>query len=269
MVKRSKLRSPIRLWGSKEWLAPTVIELLPPHRIYVEVFGGTGAVLLAKEPSPVEVFNDINQGCTNFYRVLRDDAKELKRRLGLTPLSRQEYEDAKTGWLETDDPIEKARQWFLVANASFGGKWGRGFQTSTRTRRGMAEQVSSWLTKIDGLPDIHKRLRLVHIECSDFATLIPRFDRKETCFYVDPPYVDSERETNVYQHEFSNEDHEELIRLLLIIKGNAVVSGYDHPIYAPLVHAGWVRHEISHYLASGPVRGKRTQRMEILWVKKP
>ncbi len=262
------MRAPIRLWGSKEWLAPRVIELLPPHRVYVEVFGGTGAVLLAKEPSPVEVFNDINQGCTNFYRVLRDQSDELVRRLALTPFSRQEYEDAKVGWRNTDDPIEKARQWFLVAGTSFSGKWGQGFSISTRERRGMAEPVSAWLSRIDRLPAVHERLKKVIIECANFSVIITRFDHEEACFYIDPPYVrDTRVAPQAYQHEFSNDDHEELVRRLLAIQGSAVVSGYDHPIYTPLEDAGWARYEVPHRLTSGPVRGERKQRIEILWVK--
>ncbi len=263
-----KIRPPIRLWGSKEWMAPRIIDLLPPHQTYVEVFGGTGAVLLAKEPSPVEVFNDINSGCTTFYRVLRNHPEELQRCLVLTPYSREEYEQAKVGWRTEHNEIERARQWFVVANTSFGGKWGRGFSTAvTRSRRGMAGTVSAWLSKIEGLSIVHERLRCVQIECLDFGDLIPRYDSPATCFYCDPPYVTSEREPNVYQHEFSNADHEDLVARLLAIKGTAIVSGYDHPIYHPLDRAGWQRHEVFHTLASGPVRGKRRTITEILWVK--
>ena len=63
------------------WLLP----LLPKCHHYCEPFAGSAAVLLNREPSPVETYNDIDGEVANFFRVLRDNKgpslKELASRL--------------------------------------------------------------------------------------------------------------------------------------------------------------------------------------------
>ena len=69
------------------WLLP----LLPKTWHYCEPFGGSAAVLLNREPSPVETYNDIDGEVVNFFRVLRDKKDELIEAIGLTPFSREEW----------------------------------------------------------------------------------------------------------------------------------------------------------------------------------
>src|SRR5581483_4412213 len=87
--------APIAWYGGKYYLAEWIIGEFPPHRIYVEPFGGMANVLLKKHPSEVEVFNDLDGRVVNFFRVLRDPATllELKRRCELTPFSREQFSD--------------------------------------------------------------------------------------------------------------------------------------------------------------------------------
>src|SRR5271166_1742362 len=102
-----RIPSPITWFGGKSRLAPRIIGYFPPHKTYVELFGGSAAVLLAKEPSPVEVFNDIDNQLFNLFRVLRDDRafRRLQRGIELTLYSRAEFDLAKQ---ESDDPVESA-----------------------------------------------------------------------------------------------------------------------------------------------------------------
>lgn len=69
-----------------DWLLP----LLPSTRHYCEPFGGSAAVLLNREPSLVETYNDIDGEVVNFFRVLREQKDELLEAIGLTPFSREE-----------------------------------------------------------------------------------------------------------------------------------------------------------------------------------
>ena len=60
-MSNSRLRSPIVWFGGKGLMTAKLLKLMPPHKIYVEVFGGGASLLFAKRTSPVEVYNDIDR----------------------------------------------------------------------------------------------------------------------------------------------------------------------------------------------------------------
>src|SRR6266700_2387740 len=72
------------------WLLP----LLPKTRHFCEPFAGSAAVLLNREPSPVETYNDIDGEVVNFFQVLRDQKQDLIEAILLTPFSREELTKA-------------------------------------------------------------------------------------------------------------------------------------------------------------------------------
>lgn len=89
------MRPPFPYYGAKVRLARWIASMLPPHRMYVEPFSGSGAVLFAKTPSAHEVLADIDGNIVNFFRVLRDRQAELERVCRLTPYAREEYRAAE------------------------------------------------------------------------------------------------------------------------------------------------------------------------------
>lgn len=226
-----------------------VAKLLPfltasPHRRYVEVFGGGASLLMAKPPVDVEVYNDLDEGLADFFTVLSDPVQfgKFYRRIVLLPWSRSLYNRARRQWRAEQDPIRRVVLWFVVARQSFSGIFeGSWASAVTRSTRGMAKTTSSWESSLERLPAIHGRLARVQIECADWATIIDRYDTPDTLFYCDPPYVHATRRGGRYTREMSDEDHARLVDRLLSIEGAAVLSGYDHPLYRPLVKAGWKR----------------------------
>jgi DNA adenine methylase len=56
-----RLRSPICWFGGKGKMVKKLLPLIGDHRIYVEPFGGGASLLFSKEPSPVEVYNDLDR----------------------------------------------------------------------------------------------------------------------------------------------------------------------------------------------------------------
>jgi len=255
----NRIQAPFAMYGGKHYLLDILLPLLPPHQTYVEVFGGGAWLLLNKRPSPVEVYNDIDRGLVGFYRILRDPAKfeQLLLKLELTPYSREEFYDCRDHWHEEADDIERAARWYVWATGAFSGYPNRSWSNAvTTSRRGMSARVSSYLSHLEHLPAVHQRLRRVQIENLDFREAIGLYDGKGTVLYLDPPYIDETRSFFVYCQELALEDHRDLVRILLSLKGMAILSGYDHEIYRPLVEAEWEKITVSaHCHAIGRVRG--------------
>ncbi|MDR8330627.1 DNA adenine methylase, partial [Acinetobacter baumannii] len=82
-------------------------------------FGGGASVLLNKEPSRVEVYNDLDDDVVNFFKVLRNKelAKQLAEAIYLTPYSRTEFLNARA---DSNDMVEKARRLVIRAQMGFG-----------------------------------------------------------------------------------------------------------------------------------------------------
>lgn len=279
-MKHDRLRSPIHWFGGKGNLRARLLPLIPPHKTYVEPFGGGASLLFAKEPSPVEVYNDLDSGLVNFFRVLRDPEKFARfyHLASFTPYSREEYAFCNSTWESCDDEAERAYRWYVVARMSFSGAFGHSWSRSiTTSRRGMSESTSKWLSTLEMLPRIHERLMQVIIEHLDFREAIEKYDTPETCFYLDPPYVLEARRSGGYSHELSADDHRDLVDLLLRITGKAVLSGYRNELYLPLEEAGWERVDIetachatgrtrvTGILGEGSARAKQP-RVESVWI---
>lgn len=270
-----RLRSPLVWFGGKRALVPKLLPLVPEHRIYVEVFGGGANLLFAREPSLIEVYNDLDLGLITFFRVIREPKKfgRFYHYAIHTPYSREEFKFCRDTWTEPKDEVIRAYRWYLKNRMSFAGlgrSWGR---TVTSSTRGMAEAPSSWLSILELLPEIHRRIMRVQIERKDFKAIITEYDGPDTFFYCDPPYVPETRRDGKYEYELTLEDHRELVELLLKIQGKAMLSGYRHSVHQPLEDAGWVRKDFEVCCtAMGRTRGSKhltkeqLRRIESIWI---
>lgn len=257
------IRPAIKWHGGKFYLAKSIVEKFPAHNTYVEPFGGAASVLINKPASAVEVYNDLYEELTRFFRVLRDNGSELQRRLQLSPYSEADFLADQPG---TDDEIELARRFFARFRQSIGGR-GAAFSYSLhRSRRGLADVVSGYLSAIDEeLPKIVERLRGVQILCRDAIEVIQKWDSGDTLFYCDPPYPHRTREsTSVYACEMSDEDHRRLAGVLNSCKGRVILSGYPSDLYDEL-YQGWsqVSFDIANHAAGGESKSRKT---EVLWM---
>lgn len=155
---------PFRWYGGKyshlKWLLPQ----LPETHRYVEPFGGSGSVLLNRDPSPVEVYNDRDSDVTNFFKVLRDNRDELLEKIALTPFSREEFAYAIERQGDSDlSDIEKARLFFVragqvrsgLAQEATPGRWA---YCKSASRRDMASAVSRWHSRLDHLEQAADRI---------------------------------------------------------------------------------------------------------------
>ena len=229
-------RSPLRWLGGKSTIAPWVISKFPPHRTYVEPFGGGAAVLLSKPKSKKEVYCDVDKRLVHLFRELRDNHEELLQRLLLTPYSRQ----VRDNCLGKRDPFS----FFICSQQSFGGMvdktaWG---MVTTHSSHGMASTVQHYVRVLEALPDIAARLKDVRINQGTW-TRSWKYDSEETLYYLDPPYVPSTRRDGDYEHEMSLDDHVNLVKQVQELKGSIVISGYPNKVYAELEDEGWKRYD--------------------------
>jgi len=263
----------LRWHGGKGKLAPKIVPLLPKHHSYVELFGGGGAVLLEKDPSEFEVYNDINGDLVNFFRVLRARPEELIRLVELTLYSRDEYKDAGE---PTQDPLERARRFITCSWMTVSGYQGQ-FRSETDWRRlchynpGEHNPPSvEWQRLGARLWACVQRLRLVQVENRPALDVLKSYDGPGVLFYADPPYVASTRSgPKKYSSEMSEQDHANLVEKLLDAQGAVVLSGYRSELYDNLLK-GVERHDFAVTLHSTRAgKGQhRGQRLECLWIKR-
>lgn len=269
MVKVS--RPVLRYHGGKWKLAPWIIQHFPKHRIYVEPFGGGGSVLISKERSYAEIYNDLDLEIVNLFRVIRDHGKKLLQTVELTPYSREEF---NRSFKSSSRPLEQARRTVLRSYAGFGGNLTRmnrdatpqrtGFRDYSKTnRRGIPAQ--DWRNWPGALPAIIDRLRGVIIENRDAIQVIKKNDGPDTLHYVDPPYVHSTRRLDGnnhrgYRFEMEDKKHRKLAAVLHAVKGMVVISGYPCDLYDKELYPTWKRIERAH-LADGA-----RKRTEVIWL---
>lgn len=265
-------RPVLRYHGGKWRLAPWIISHFPPHRVYVEPFGGGASVLLRKQRAYAEVYNDLSDEVVNVFRVLRDAPDELQRRLYLTPYARAEFEltDGQGNEPTSPDPIERARLTILRSLAGFGSastyaSYRTGFRGNSN--RSGTTPAHDWANYPKHVVRFVERLRGVTIESDDFGKLFERHDQAGALFYCDPPYVHDTRShyhgrrgQAAYRHEMSDDDHRRLADVLRHCAGMVVLSGYPCDLYDVELFPSWERHEREH-LADGA-----RKRTEVVWL---
>lgn len=274
----SRVMPLVQWYGGKARLAPIIAEKMPAHRVYVEPFGGAAGVLLAKQPSEIEVYNDLNQGIVNLFRVVRnpEQCQKLIDLLELTPYARDEWRDCNKTWETETDPIEKARKFYVVLNQGFvgqpsGGSWS--FGGSKKPNNNKAVTFYNGLLEI---APVHKRFQNVLVENAPALNIMRQWDSTETMIYVDPPYLPGTRNSkNNYSHELTTNDHIELLDWLLQAKSMIILSGYPSALYSEKLEAnGWVREDFKCIASSSlqsvgnGLKGKpakQAERTECLW----
>lgn len=258
----------IRYHGGKFRLATWVLEHFPPHKCYVEPFGGAAGVLIQKPRAYAEVYNDLDGDIVNLFRVLQDKQSSLRliELLVITPYARAEFEQA---WQVSEETVERARRLIIRAQMGFGSagasKGITGFRIDTARAYGTAQQL--WTRYPEHLALVCQRIAGVLIENRPAVEVLQAHDAPETLHYVDPPYMHDTRvrgaqKGRYYRHEMSDREHGELLATLKTLRGFVVVSGYPSKLYQAEL-AGWTMNTTTARISAG--RGGST-RQECLWL---
>lgn len=216
--------------GGKTRIAPWICSYIPEHEVYVEPYFGGGAVFFNKQPAKIETINDINSDVYNYFMVLREYPEELIRKLQLTPFSREEYEKAYI-INEQDDKIELARKFAVKCWMGFGcsNLYKNGFRSSQQSRS--PETTKDWNSLGERIIAANKRLKHAQIEHLPATELIKRYGTKDVFMYLDPPYLFGTRKKYLYKHEMTDEEHVDLLELVVKHPGRFLISTYDNEIY--------------------------------------
>ena len=235
--------------GSKWRIARWIISQFPKHHSYLEPFAGSLAVLFNKPLSNIETVNDLDLNVVNFFQCIREDSEKLAKIVEATPYSR----------------YEKARQFLVKCWQGHGyrvNQYKVGWKNDVQGRE-RAYAMRHWSELPERILLAAERLKQVQVECMPAVELIKRFKFPEVLIYADPPYLMETRTANVKQ-QYSNEmlteqEHIELLEVLLQHPGYVVISGYESELYNDVLK-GWSKSSIqSNDQSNNP-------RTEVIWM---
>jgi DNA adenine methylase len=245
---------PLAYIGGKNRIAKKIIEIFPNHTTYVEPFAGGAQVFFHKEPSAVEVLNDLNGDVVNFFRICQHHHEELLRYLKFTLVSRKWFTLFEKENPDTLTDIQRAARFFYLQKNGFAGLVER--------RRYHCLVVQAPGFNLERLPQIlenvHKRLERVQIECLPYTKILDRFDRPKSLFYLDPPYWGRK----LYKFNFTDDDFAKLAERLHSLHGKFVLSLNDVPRVRELFKDFHLREIEFHYTAQQKA-GKRFRELLI------
>jgi DNA adenine methylase len=210
---------PLPYIGGKNRLARQIISLLPEHTTYVEPFCGGAQVFFHKQPSEVEVLNDLDFDVVNFLRVCQHHYEEFLRHLRYVAVSRKWYE-----LLEATDPstltdIQRAVRFFYLQKNSFGG-----LVLKRHYHYGVTQRPNYRPERVASAIDAaHRRLLNAQIESLPYEDILKKYDRPATLFYLDPPYWGPK----LYRFNFAEEDFQHMANRLERLKGKFILSLND------------------------------------------
>ncbi|MBQ0733937.1 DNA adenine methylase [Aquimarina celericrescens] len=239
-------KTPITYYGGKQALTKHILSLIPEHNLYCEPFVGGGAIFFAKEPSPAEVINDLNGNVVNFYQVCKQDFSKLNTLIQATPHSRKLHKEAAAILKNENekDKVKRAWAFWVQTNMSFSARIFGGYAYE-RKSNGVSKTIFN--KKQAFTKEICDRLDLVDIECNDALKVIKSRDTKDTFFYVDPPYFNSDMG---HYKGYKEKDFIELLELLSKIKGKFLLSSYpSETLNEFMKKQNWDQHAIERKVA--------------------
>jgi DNA adenine methylase len=239
---------PLPYIGGKRNLAKQIIALFPEHTTYVEAFAGGAQVFFHKEPSKVEVLNDLDGEIVNFFRIVREHYEELVRYFRYMLVGRKWYELLRATDPQTLTDVQRAARYLYLLKASFASR------VSHPNYHWHVVQPPG--LNLDRIPELlenaHKRLERVQLECLPYEKILTHFDRKETLFFLDPPYF----RKKLYRFNFADADFVTLEERLRTIRGKFVLSLNDVPEVRRLFRSYHVQPVQLHY-TSQRLAGRR------------
>lgn len=249
MTNQIALKPPIARLGGKSKLRSRIIPILPEHICYVEPFFGAGWVFFGKQPSKVEVINDLDGELINLFRVAKHHSAELNRYINedyaIRHANRAYFAQMRSIDKSYLTDVQKAARYLYMNKVSFGSK-GAHFGTSKK-------QPPRKVPTAEHIAQIGERLKNAVVESLNAADVIQKYDSEGTLHFVDPPYLDTCLEFSVdYEVTFGLEEHIKLRDTLRDIKGKFVLTVNAHPEIIKLYEGYYIEHvQVPYSIANG------------------
>ncbi len=253
------MNSPFGWPGGKRALTATLLSLLPKHEIYIEVFAGSAKLLFAKEPSQLEIMNDVNGEVTNFFRVCKHRSSELAECIELDCIHAGRFRELKAMPIPACE-LERAQRFAYLTWYSFSSK---GEHFASGSAKSGNRKPSSLGRVRDLLAATAARLDRVLIEQKACAEMLERYDNSRSFFYHAPPYVDFQ--PNGRYQPLPIERRAILFETLAKIQGKFLLSFDDHPeIRARARKHNFHVKPVSVYYSMASHASKRSKASELL-----
>lgn len=226
-VRENYVRAFFKYPGSKARCVKDIVPHLPVRDTYIEVFGGSAAVLLARQKSKLEVYNDRWAGVVAFFRCIQNQekAEALVQKFEWCLHSREEFIFNRETWQNIGDDVERAARWLYIQHYSFAGigkYFGRATTTPTPTVILVDKLREEW-------KPLHYRMKSVIVENQDWRPMMVDFDAPGAVFYLDPPYLNTAPQA--YNEIMQSRDHIVMLERIFNMQAFVAVSSYENDVY--------------------------------------
>jgi DNA adenine methylase len=201
--------------GGKSKIANNLISHFPDpnsYTTYVEPFIGAGNIFLRKPyKSKIEVINDLDDMVYSIFQGVKQEGQVIEKLKPISYLSKEQFYKLR----------ENASNWidylFLIKTSFFAQ--GKSYDYPKEKNKLILVN-----TDFDKLKNRLKDVKITHL---DFQTLIKKYNKPTTFFYLDPPYEDSK--------DYSNSvNPEDVYNAVKTIKGKFMLSYNDSPLIRKL-----------------------------------
>lgn len=261
-----KLRPLTKNHGGKFYLAKFIVSCFPKNYAslkYLEGCGGGASVLLQKQKSVTEIYNDADENLANIFGHCVNNTEQFIKVVEQLVYSEETFTQAQN----TIYPLgsfEAAINELVLRRMSRGGLK-TAFSWSERLRNNQPGDLNGFESFKQQLPLVAERLKDVQILCCDIKKILNDFNDPDWLIYLDPPYLPSTRKVpKVYGKEMTEKEHIELAELLQNVKSKVILSGYPSQLYMKL-YRDWNIASTSIANHSGQNK-KKEKRIELLWM---